>query len=81
MNRIQSKNHLIGSSGINKIHLSPYNDKNIYLKIEIVDYHIFVNLLVNHIKTIFVQYIQFILIFTLIRTVILFRFFFHAIKK
>ena len=32
MNRIQSKNHLIGSSGINKIYLSPYNDKKHILK-------------------------------------------------
>ena len=29
--------------------------KNIYLKMDIVDYHIFINLLVNHIKNIFCQ--------------------------
>ena len=35
---------------------------------DIVDYQIFLNLLVNHIKNGFVEYRQFCLIFTLIRT-------------
>ena len=36
----------------------------------IVGYHIFINLLVNHIKNSIVKYRQFILIFALVKTVI-----------
>ena len=52
--------------------------KNIYLKIDIVGYHIFINLLVNYIRNIFVKY----RIFALVKTAILSKFvssFFHAI--
>ena len=45
MNRIQSKDNNIGSSRINKILI-------IYFNFNIVDYHIFINLLVNRIKVI-----------------------------
>ena len=55
MNRIQSKNHSIGLYRINKISLSSHDDKNIYLKMDIVDYHSFINVLVNHIKNNFRQ--------------------------
>ena len=41
---------------------------------DIVDYHIFINLLVNHIKIIFVEYRQY-LIFALVRTPILLKLF------
>ena len=41
----------------------------------IVAYHIFINLLVNHVENNFVEYRQFVLIFALVRTAILFRFF------
>ena len=75
MNRIQSKDHNVGSHRINKISLCSYNNKNMYLKVNIVGYHIFINLLVNHIKNNFVEYREFVLIFSLIRTVILFLFF------
>ena len=45
--------------------------KNIYLKMDIVDYLIFINLLVHHIKYNFIKYRQFNLIITLFRKVIL----------
>lgn len=47
-----SKDHNAGLYGINETSLSSYNDKNIYLNIDIVYYHIFINLLLNHIKKI-----------------------------
>ena len=47
-----SKDHNAGLYGINEKSLSSYNDKNIYLNIDIVYYHIFINLLLNHIKKI-----------------------------
>ena len=50
--KIQSKNHNIESYRINKVSLPCYNNSNIYLKMDIVDYHIFINLLVNHTKII-----------------------------
>ena len=50
--------------------------KNIYLKMDLVDYHIFINLLANHIRNNFVKYRQFIFIFAQVRTAILFRFLF-----
>ena len=50
MNRIQSEDHNIGSYRINKICFSSYDDKNIYLKMDKTDYHIFLNLRVKHIK-------------------------------
>ena len=46
----------------------------------IVGYHIFINLLVNHIKNNSVKYRQFVLIFTLVNTAMLFSFFFCAIN-
>ena len=51
MSRIQSKDQNIGAYSINKISLSSCDDKNIYLKIDIKGYHIFINLLVNHTRT------------------------------
>ena len=42
---------------------------------DIGGYHIFINLFVDHIKNYFFEYRQFVLIFTLVRTVILFSFF------
>ena len=50
---------------------------------DIVDYHIFINLLVNHIKNNFIEYREFVLIFAIVRTAILFRylFLFHTKKK
>ena len=42
---------------------------------DIVGYHIFINLLLNHIKNNVVKYRQFVLIFDLVKTAILFRFF------
>ena len=50
MNRIQSKDHYMGSCRINKISLSCYNDENIYFKMAIVDCCIFINLFNNHTK-------------------------------
>ena len=52
MNRIQSKDHYIGSYKIQKIYLSFYNYKNLYLKMDTVGHLIFINVLVNHIKII-----------------------------
>ena len=46
----------------------------------IVGYHIFINLLVNHIKNNSVKYRQFVLIFTLVNTAMLFSFFFCAVN-
>ena len=46
----------------------------------IVGYHIFINLLGNHIKNNSVKYRQFVLIFTLVNTAMLFSFFFCAIN-
>ena len=50
MNRIQRKNHNIGTYRINKVSSFSYHDKNIYLKMDTVHYHLFINLLVNHAK-------------------------------
>ena len=50
MDRIQSKDHDIGSYRMNKISLSYYDEKNISLRME--HFHILISLLVNHIKTI-----------------------------
>ena len=73
INRIQGKDHDIGFDRINKISLSSYNDKKyINLKMDIGSYHIFINLLVKHIKNNFVKYRQFVLIFTLVKTAIFF---------
>ena len=52
MNRIQSKDHQIGTYRKIKPSFSCYDDENIYLKMDTVDYHIFINLLVNHTKII-----------------------------
>ena len=48
MVRIQSKDHNIRIYRINKIYLFCYNYKNIYLKMDIIGYHIFANLLGKH---------------------------------
>ena len=40
-----------------------------------IGYHIFINLLVNHIKNNLIAYRQFVLIYTLVRTAVLFSFF------
>ena len=48
---------------------------------DIVDYHIFINLLVNYIRNNFVEHRQFALFFALVRTAILFSFFFCAKKN
>ena len=47
----------------------------------IVVYHIFINPLVKVIKNNFLKYRQFFLIVALVRTAILFRIFFHAMKN
>lgn len=76
MNRFPNKDYNTGSYRINKISLSPHNDKNTYLKMDIVSYkyHIFVYLFVNHIKNI-AEYRQLVLMFALVRRAILFSFF------
>ena len=51
MNRIQSNNHKIVSHRINKIYLFSYDEKNIYLKMDLVDNQIFINLVVNYCRT------------------------------
>lgn len=79
MNKIQSKDHYIGSCKINKISFSSYDDKNIYLKMAIADFHIFINLLVHHTK-VTLSNIKFILIISLNRTPILSATSFHAMK-
>ena len=48
---------------------------------DVVNYNIFINLLVNHTKIIFVKYRQLFLIFTQVRTAILFRLLFLRYKK
>ena len=48
---------------------------------DIAGFYIFINLLINYIKNDFVKYKQFILIFPLVRTAILFAIFFHIIKN
>ena len=53
LNRIQSKGHNIG---LYQIFCLLTMIKNIYLKMGVVDYQIFINPLVNHIKTNFVEY-------------------------
>ena len=72
MNRIQSKGHNIESYRIDNFFCLLTMIRNIYLQINIVDYHIFINLLVHDIKINFVEYRQFVLIFTLVRKIILF---------
>ena len=48
MCRTQSKNHNIRADRIKKIICLVTFVKNMYLKIDITDYYIFINLLVNH---------------------------------
>ena len=48
MNGIQSKHHNLGTYRINKVFLSCCND--IYLKMDTMGNHIFINLHVNHTK-------------------------------
>ena len=52
MDRILSREHNLGLYSVNKMSLSSYDDKNIYVKVDIVGYHIFINLLVNLMKII-----------------------------
>ena len=75
MNRIQSKAHNIGSYKFNKFPCLLTMINNIYFKMDIANYYIFINLLVNHIKNNFVEYRQFVLTFALVRTAILFSLF------
>ena len=56
MNRIQAKIKIWDRIELIKFICLLRMIKNIYLKMDIVDYHIFINLLVNHIKTNFVDY-------------------------
>ena len=49
--------------------------KNIDLNVDIVSYHNFINLLVNHRKNNFVKYKQIISIFALVRTAVCSNFF------
>ena len=60
---------------INKISLSSYIDKKYAIKDNVVGYHIFINLLFNHRKFNFVEYRQFVWVFTLVGTPVLFSFF------
>ena len=56
INKIQSKDHNTGSYKINKISIKFLYfltmKRKVYLRIDIVDYQFFINLLVNHIKRI-----------------------------
>ena len=70
MNRIQSKDQNIGTYRNNEIFLSCYNDKNTYVKLDIIGYLIFRNLLANRTKNNFPIYRRFILVFALNRTAI-----------
>ena len=72
INRIQSKGHNTESYRIDNFFCLLTMIRNMYLQINIVDYHIFINLLVHDIKINFFEYRQFVLIFTLVRTIILF---------
>ena len=72
MKRIQSKGHNIESYRTNNFFCLLTMIRNMYLQINIVDYHIFINLFVHDIKINFVEYRQFVLILTLVRTIILF---------
>ena len=60
MNKIQNKDQAIGLYRINKISCLLMIVTNIYSKIDIVVYYIFINVLVNHVKKNFVEYRQFI---------------------
>ena len=53
MNKIQSKDQKIDRIELIKFLCLLTMIKNIYLRVGIVGYHIFINLLVNHLKTIF----------------------------
>ena len=72
MNKIQSKDHNIGSYRINKVSLPFCDDKIHILEMDIVGYHILINLLVKHIKDNIIEYRQLVLIFGLVRKAILF---------
>ena len=63
MNSIQTKDHNLVLYRITKGFLSSYDEKIfIYLMMDIVGYHIFINLLINHIKKCYmVKFRQFIL--------------------
>ena len=72
MNKIQSKDHNIGSYRINKVSLPFCDDKIHILEMDIVGYHILINLLVKHVKDNIIEYRQLVLIFGLVRKAILF---------
>ena len=48
---------------------------------DIVVYHIFINILLNHIKNNVVKYRQFVLIFALVKNSYSVQIFFHAMKN
>ena len=50
LKKIQSKYHNIGTCRTNEISLLCYVNKNMYLKMDILDYDSFVNLLVSFIE-------------------------------
>ena len=73
MNRIQSKGHNIESYRINNFFLSSYYDKKYVLADEYSRLsHFHKPTRFHHIKINFVEYRQFVLIFTRVRTIILF---------
>ena len=72
MNRIQSKDHNIESI---KFLCLLTMIRNTYLKIDKEVLQSFINLFVNHIKSNFFEYRQFVLIFALIKTATLFSLF------
>ena len=77
INRVQSKDQNIVRIELLKFLCLCTMIRNIYLKIDITGYHVFINLLVNN----FIEYRQFILIFVLRRIPILLKFFYRAMKK
>ena len=74
----QSKDHNIGSNRIKKILSLLTLIKNIYLKIDILSNHIFINLLANHMRNNFVKFQKFLTIF--VKTVVLFTIFYTLEK-
>ena len=77
INRVQSKDQNIVCIELLKFLCLCTMIGNMYLKIDITGYLVFINLLVNN----FIEYRQFILIFVLRRIPILLKFFYRAIKK
>ena len=81
VNRIQSKNHNVGSSRINEISLSSYDDKKYILEDGYSRLSHFHKSNKKSHKKYFLSniYRQFVLIFTLVSITNLFNFFFRAI--